>query len=253
MSKTAVPILERSLPQDLPLFRIGGIAGVSAVFVGIVANALHPRLSPRDLGDQEKVLEMVSNHALWRIDHLAIIFSILAGVVAAAAIMRSIANSPGASWGRVALVMAVVSGAAGTVSLSVDGFVVAAIADDWAAATSAEARAVILERMAVIHYFDVGLFGPAVAGLFGLTQLLAGIALYTSALYPRWVALAACAAGLSGLASGTSIALSGETNTANFLVLFTMTSVLFAAWVLPSSLSLLRRARLVDVGAQTSR
>ena len=212
---------------------------MATAVLAIVANALHPRLGPGDLGDDEAFLEMVAGSAIWRIDHLAIIVSVLLGLVAFVALARSITDLPAASWARVALGSALATGAVAAVSFSIDGFVLAGVAEDWTNATG-DGRAAILERMAIIDYIDVALFALATMGLFGATQLLFGIAAWQSALYPNWIGGTAIVAGVTGFLSGAWMWLSGGLGVGNFLILFTITSALLAVWLLGASLRLLR-------------
>lgn len=227
---------------ELDLYRIGGVAGIVAGVLAIVANALHPRLGPGDLGDNEAFLEMVAGSSLWRIDHLAIIVTVLVGLLAFVGLSRSITDFPAASWARVGLASALATGAVAAVSFSIDGMVMAGVADDWANATG-EGRAAVLERMATIEYFDIALFALAIIGLFGATQVLYGLALWQSELYPNWVGAVALVAGIVGFLSGAWMWLSGEIGVGNFLILFTLTSGLFAVWLLGASLRLLRLAQ----------
>jgi hypothetical protein len=233
-TKSAVP--------QIDLYRIGGIAGIVAGVVAIVSNALHPRLGPGDLGDQEKFLKMVSDFGLWRLVHLAIIVALIIALVAFVAIARSIIDLPAASWSRVAIAAAIASGGIATVSFAVDGFVLAEVAEDWAAGDSG-GRGAVLDRMATIEYFDTALFSATIITLFGATQLFYGIALWTSETYSRLIGGIALAGGAAGLVSGISIAISGEIGTGNFLILFSISSVLLAVWLLAASVALLQRSR----------
>lgn len=240
---TAVdPTQTRPTIPELDLYRIGGIAGIAAGILAVVANALHPRLAPSDLGETEEFLDMVADYSLWRLDHLAIIVTLALAVVAAVAIARSITDLPAAAWARVALASALVTGAVAAVSFAIDGFVLAGVAEDWADASGAR-RALMVERAETLEYVDGALFSVAIVGLFGVTQILYGLALRQSRVYPNWFGVTALVAGAVGLVSGAWVWLSGELGTGNFLVLFTITSVLFAVWVLASSLHLLRISR----------
>jgi hypothetical protein len=232
----------RSSLPEIDLYRIGGMAGMISGVIAVVANALHPRLSPSDLGDTEKVLDMVAGYSLWRIDHLAIIVALLVGLVAFVAISRSITDFPAASWSRIALVSAIATGAIAAVSFAIDGFVLGGVADEWATA-SGGAREVILERMITLEHLDAALFAMNIIGLFGATQLLFGIALTQSSDFPSWIGITALVAGFTGVVSGVWMWMVGEANIGNFLVLFSITSVLFALWLLAASAVLLRRSR----------
>ncbi len=227
---------------DSDLFRIGGRAGIVTGAIAIVANVIHPRMSSSDLGEDEKLLDMISDFSLWRVDHLAAIIAALIGVLTFVAIARSISDAPGAAWARFAFATGIIAVALGAVAFALDGFVLAAVADDWAA-SSGQARAVVLERFATIEYLDIALFSTAVIALFGAAQFLYGIALYSSTGYARWIGGTALVASVLGFASGIWMAVSGELGVGNFLILFTLTSGLFAVWILGASVTLLRMSK----------
>lgn len=230
-----------ALPE-LDLYRIGGIAGIAAGVLAIVANALHPRPAPSDLGDTEELLDMVAGYSLWRLDHLAIIVTLALAIVAFVGVSRSITDLPAAAWARVALASALVMGAVGAVSFAIDGFVLAGVADDWASA-SGSGQALSLERAETLGYVDTALFSVTIVGLFGVTQLLYGIAVWQSSAYPRWIGATAVAGGVAGLIAGVWMWLSGDVGVGNFFVFFTITSVLLAVALLAASVYLLRKSR----------
>lgn len=228
--------------SDSKLYRIGGIAGLTSGILGIVANALHPRPEPANLGNNEKFLELVSGYELWRIDHLMIIFAVLLGLVAFVAVARSMSSTPAAAWARVALAASIASGAVAMVSFSIDGSVLSAAADEWAAA-SGDAQLAVLERFAAIAYIDMAVFSVAILGLFGATPIFFGAALWHSGLYARWIGATALIGGALGLMAGSWIWMVGGFNVGNFLILFTAASVLFTIWIFAASLRLLRLAK----------
>lgn len=231
--------------SDLKLYRIGGLAGLTSGILGIAANALHPRPDPGDLGNKEKLLELVSGNELWRIDHLVIVFAVLIGLLAFVAVARSMSSTPAAAWARLALPISIASGAVAIVSFSIDGSVLSAAADEWLAA-SGQAQQDVVERFATIAFIDMAIFTVAILGLFGASPLLFGAALWQSSIYPRWIAATALVGGALGVASGSWIWMAGVFTVGNLLILFTASSVLFTVWTLGASFRLLRLAKQMD-------
>jgi hypothetical protein len=229
----------RGAARELSLSRIGGMAGIAGGVLGIIANVLHPRLAPNDLGKPDKMLDMVSGYSLWLIDHLAVVVAALLGLLALVAIARSMLHTPAQPWARLALFAAIATGAVGVVAFSIDGSVVAGIAREWAA-TSGAARADVLNRFALIQYFDTAFFSMTVFGLFGATQLLFGLALRKSGIYAGWLGLSAIVGGVIGLVSGAWMWMSSALTVGNFLILFTITSVVLTIWLIAASWRLMR-------------
>lgn len=232
----------RSAVGELNLLSLGGMAGIAAGVLATVANALHPRLGPNDLGVPQKTLDLIAGYSLWKIDHLAIVISATLGLLAFVAIARSMLSSPGASWARFALGAAIATGAVSLIAFAIDGSVMAAIAKEWAG-TPGAARAEVLNRYALVNYFDMAFFSVAVFGLFGVTQTLYGIAMRESKMYYGWVAPAAIVGGVIGLVSGAWMWMIGGLNVANFLILFTLTSVILGVWLIGASWKLLRMSQ----------
>lgn len=222
------------------LYRIGGIAGIASGVVAILGNALHPRSGAGDLGDLEAQLQMIADFSLWKIDHLLIVLALVLGLPAFVALARSLWDGPSGVWARFALPTAFATGAVALVAFSIDGFVLGEVAEDWASSGASDAA--LLERASTLRYLDLGLFSVAIIGLFGVTQVLYGLALQRSAAYPGWVGTVALMGGVAGLASGVWMWMAGGLETGNFLVLFTISSVLLAVWLLYASVLLVRRA-----------
>jgi hypothetical protein len=242
MTTAVESVPTRAATGEHELYRIGGIAGVTGGILAVIANAAHPRLGPSDLGRTRELLDLVEGYGLWRLDHLVILVALSLGVLAAVALARSLSDPVANPWARLALAATLVTGAVAAVSFSIDGFVLAGLAEEWAQARGV-GRALILERAETLQYVDVAFFSVATVGLFGLSQTLFGLAFWRSGAYPRWIGTAALAGGGAGLISGAWMWLSGELGLGNFLVFFTMTSVLFALWLFAGSLVLLRRSR----------
>lgn len=228
--------------SDAHLYRIGGLAGIIGGGLAIVANALHPRLGPDDLGQVPRFLDLIAGYTLWRMDHLLIIISVLLGLIAFVALARSMYAGPGAGWARLALPVALATGAVAAIAFSVDGVVFAGLAEDWAA-SGGSGRAAILERAETLAYVDHALFSVTVIGLLGLAPLLYGMALRSDGTYAAWIGTVAIIGGVLGLVSGSWMWLSGELNVGNFLILFTLASLAFAVWLLAASLGLYRRTQ----------
>jgi hypothetical protein len=229
----------RSAVQQPSLLRIGGMAGIGGGVLGIVANILHPRLAPSDQGDLTKTLDMISGYSLWLIDHFAILVTAVLALIALVAVARSIVNTAAEPWARIAFSLALAAGGVAIVSFSYDGSVMSLIGKEWAN-TQGAARAEVLQRAQLIQYFDNTLFAVTVFGLFGVTQTLFGLAIRNSGLYPGWIGPAAIAGGIIGLVSGTWMWMVGGLNIGNFLVLFTITSVVFTIWLIGASWRMLR-------------
>ena len=230
----------RSAVGELNLLRLGGMSGIAGGVLAIVANALHPRLAPKDLSSPTKLLDLIAGYKLWKVDHLAIVISALLALLAFVAIARAMLGTPGAPWARVALGAAIATGAVGVVSFAIDGSVMGALGKEWAAASSAAARADVLNRTSLAQYFDSAFFSMAVFGLFGATQVLYGLAFRESRIFPGWVGPAAIMGGVLGLVSGAWMWMSGGVNVGNFLILFTLTSVTLTVWLIGASWKLLR-------------
>jgi hypothetical protein len=240
---TAVhPPETRSATGEIDLYKIGGIAGVAGGILAVIANGLHPRPAPSDLGRTRELLDMVEGYSLWRVDHLAILVALCLGVIAAVALARSLGDPVPNPWARLALAATLVTGAVAAVSFSIDGFVLAGVAEDWAAARGLR-RALMLERAETLQYVDLAFFSVSTVGLFGLAQGLFGLAFWRSTSYPRWIGAAALVGGGAGLISGVWMWLSGGLGLGNFIIFFTITSVLFAVWLFAGSLLLLRRSK----------
>lgn len=233
--------------HDALLYRIGGLAGIFGGALGILANALHPRPRPGDVGDLENFLDIVAGYAFWRIDHLAIIGSVVLGLIALVVLGRSMYATPGGAWARLAVPLALATGAVAAASFTIDGIVLAAVADDWAAAGAA-GREAVMQRAQTVEYFDVAFFSVATLGLFGITQLVYALALRASGTYAPWLGSLALLGAAAGMASGTWMWFSGGVNVGNFLVLFTITSVALTVWLLAASLAMYRRSKILGAG-----
>ncbi len=220
-------------------YRLCGLAGLVGGALALVANGLHPRSSPSDLGETEALLDMVAGFGLWRLLHLLIIFALLLVVIALIGLAHSLVEENRSPWARLCLPLGLVSGAVSAASFAMDGFALGGVGAAWKAASGA-ARADVLLQAEAVYMIDGALFTVAIISMFGATALVYGLALRSSQRYPKWIGMTAIAGGVAGLASGTVQMLAGELNVASFLILFTITSVLFTIWLIGVSLQLYR-------------
>ncbi len=225
--------------SDARFYRLTGLLGLIGGGLALIANGLHPRQGPNDLGDTEDLLDMVAGFGLWRLDHLLVIFSLLLGMIALIGLAHSLVAEDRSPWARLCLPLGLVAGAVGAAAFAMDGFALGGLGADWKAASGA-GKAAVLERAGAVLMVERALFTIAIMSLFGAASLVYGLALRDSQRYPKWIGLTAIAGGVAGLASGTAQWMAGELNIAGFLILFTISSVLFAAWLIGASLELYR-------------
>ncbi|HVF51976.1 MAG TPA: hypothetical protein VNC78_00035 [Actinomycetota bacterium] len=233
-------------------YRLTGAAGLAGGVLAIVANALHPRQSPGKLGDVKDFMSIIDGFALWRLVHLLIITSVLLSMFGLIGIARVLTDEGRSPWANLCLPLGVLMGAVAAVSFAIDGFVMGGAAEQWAHSHLVEAvgdhfqpRAVAiheaLQRAETLSLIDGAVFAVAIMGLFGAAQLVYALALLKSDAFPGWTGVVGLVGGLGGLLSGSLMWMTGGFDVFNFLVLFTLTSVLFTAWLIGCSLVLYKR------------
>jgi hypothetical protein len=175
---------------------------------------------------------------MWPWIHLAIIGGILLIIGGLVLFARVLVGSPAEPPARLAVTALLIGGAVVTVSTSVDGFGMKALAVASQAAPATETAAALRAAIAV-DIMDFGIWSMGMLILFGAGFGCFALALAASRLLPLWyAALAAAGALLSGMAAMLQIAAGGETQEAE--TLFLVGSILLTAWVLLLGLRLWR-------------
>lgn len=224
--------------SDRSLFRIGGVSAVARAVIGFVTNLLHPRTP--DYSSPENLLRAVAESPIWVVDHLGLLVAILLTLGALVAISRSLTAGQGTAWARLGLAGAVVSTAVAVVLIGSDGIVAKAAATAWANAPAAE-RAVAFRIAAAVEQFDLALFSLFIVIFFGMTILLYGLAILTSAAYPQWLGWVAVLEGLASIPPGFIQAYNGPSVLVTN-ILFPIFSSIATVWGLLMGIHLWRKS-----------
>jgi hypothetical protein len=221
--------------DEQPLLRAGAVLGIVGAIGAVGINAFHPRLSSDSLNDIHVLLSTAAKSHTWRGLHLAGILITIVAMAGAAALLRSMALDGAGHWPLIAFVSSFVTGPLVLFSLSIDGFAIKAVADQWTATAAGADRDGLFNAAVALRSLDITVLSLIMVGYFGVTAVLTGVATWKSASYGPWVALPALAGGVTGFASGTLMALSGRETTVSYLVLLTVSLGLFTLWLLVAS------------------
>lgn len=224
-----------------PLLRAGAGCGIAASVAGLMINAWHPRAPTDSLNDVAALAPVVADSDPWRLVHLATIATVVVGVAGVAAVLVSMMGERASAWPTVALFSLAVTTPLLLLSLGIDGFALKTLADRWAAAGPAAAKASALADLATVRELDQVVAALAMLLHFGVTTALIGLATWESPAYGRRLGAVALAAAATGMASGSLETLTGEVTVLSFLVLLTVSLVLFSAWLLAAAVRLWRR------------
>lgn len=212
------PHAGRNLASGLLL--VGGL-------LALAGNALHPHAPDPD---PAATIAALATDAAWPWIHLAIMGGILLIIGGLAVLARELTTGPAEPLARIAVVALVIGGAVVTVSTSVDGFGLKALALAAEAAPASEAASAIRAAMAA-DAMGFGIWSMGMLVLFGAGFGCFALALAAGRLLPLWyAALALAGALLSGMAAVLQIAEGGETQAAE--TIFLVGSMLLTAWVL---------------------
>ena len=215
---------------DRHFLRIGALAAFIGGGLALVANGAHPRYSVEDLNSNvASILESVADYGPWRLAHFAVIVGLVLWLATFAALSRSVGPG-GETWARLAWVTIVVATTMVAVSLTIDGFAIAAMADNYAEAVGSAEQAAVAAAAVGVESISSASFGTWQLLLFG-ALLVYGLAITSGDRYPRYLGWAAYAVGVGGVVSGVIQLFAGFT-TFGFLVLFTVASVLATLWIL---------------------
>lgn len=203
--------------------------------LALVGNALHPHAPD---SDPAASIAALATDATWPWIHLAIVGGILLIIGGLVLFARWLVGSLAEPLARLAVAALLIGGAVVTVSTSVDGFGMKALAVAVQAAPATETAAALRAAIAV-DTMDFGIWSMGMLILFGAGFGCFAFALAASRLLPLWyAALAAAGALLSGMAALVQIAVGAETQDAE--TMFLVGSILLTAWVLALGLRLWR-------------
>ena len=199
----------------------------------IVVNILHPRPP----GRTDELLTLVASMPHWTIIHYGAVWAAVSIVSGFAVLVRTLRDVRARALGEVAKYTTALGAAVFLVAIMVDGHGYPVFAERWMGASGDE-RAMILWAASAVHTVDAALF-PVWSGLFlGLGILLAAVALWRSAEYPRIFA----AFGIVGGAMCVTYALAIVFNVTVPLPLWPLGPAVDGLWITLLGAMMLRRS-----------
>jgi hypothetical protein len=229
--------------QQRILMRIGAVCAIVGPLLLFASFAPHGDL-PTHVST-EAALRYVAAHAIWLPVHLGIIVAVLLAIGAFTALAGTLTVGAAGAVGRMLVPSAMVGGMFTIFDYSVDGYDLWVLAQDWAAAPGAEQAPVVQMTDTVITLLN-GTFRAEILVFYGLTFLLAGLAVALDIRYPTWFGgIAAIAGGavlVSGLLSFLGISVP-RMDTLVFLVIVPIESL----WLLILGVLMWRRASRMGV------
>ena len=244
-----MPSHHQAAPADRErqvLLRAGALCAVAAAIVYVAAGAPHGDLPTNEQGllGETAALRYVAGHALWIPIHLGTVLAGMLWVGALAALAGTLSPGAARAVGRLLVPSAIIGGTFVVLDYALDGYALKVLADQWAAASGAEREA--LQRMAETGIWLVsGTFHNEVLTFYGLTMLLAGLAVALDGRYPRWLGRAGMAAGalatLNGLLEFAGITLTPLAGLGLDFLVFAVVIPVELLWLLALGILMWRR------------
>jgi hypothetical protein len=224
------------------LLRIGAVCAIAGPLVLIASFVPHGDLPTNEsaLLDEAASLEYVAAHPSWLLIHTGTIVAGLLWIGAFTALAGTLTPGAAAVVGRLLATSAAVGGVFVLLDYGVDGYAFKILADEWAAASGVEQAQLQLMAETAIWFLN-GTFRSEIAVFYGLTVMLAGLAVALDERDPTWFGSIAAVAGAAVVVNGlTSFAGLGLGNQ-DFLV-FIVILPIESAWLLALGVSMWRRA-----------
>lgn len=230
--------LDAQTVQERVLLRIGAICAVLGPLILFASFAPHGDL-PTHVST-EAALHYITQHSLWLIIHLGNIVAALLAIGAFTALASTLRPGAASAVGRLLVPSAIVGGMFVIFDYGVDGFGLWALATEWSAATGSTQADIQLMADTAIAVLN-GTFRAEILVFYGLTFLLAGVAVALDGRYPAWFGgIAAIAGGivlLNGLLTFLDLSLPRQ----DFLV-FVVIVPLESLWLLILGVLMWRQA-----------
>jgi hypothetical protein len=243
----------RPVRERRAVLRIGSVCAIVGTFAYASFGALHGPLSGS--GGAEVIFRHVLERPYWAPIHLGSMLAILLWLGTFVALERSSGASGNDSRfsllaGRLAVVSLTVGAAVSFLHFSIDGYVLAELADRWATAPPAEREEVVRMGEFVHTLLRQPLFVVELVFLFGLPFALIGLRIALDREYPTWL-------GWAGAVVGTATFVTGAMWFANLrvipeLVLFVALLPLEWLWLLALGVVMWLRSNVV-VGETAAR
>lgn len=232
MESSAVPAKSTKLAGGL--FIAGSV-------LGAVGNALHPHVANPD---SAAVVRSIAENGAWVAIHLAIIMAILMVIGGLVGLADQLLGTPGHDLARLGVGAALIGGALVTVSTSIDGFAMKALALSAGKATGSDAAAALRVATAA-QSVDFGIWSIGMLVLFGISFGCFGAAVVASRRIPArygWIAIIGAIG--SAVAALLQISTVGELQDAESL--FLASSLLLTIWAFALGVRMWRGRSSVD-------
>lgn len=205
--------------------KLAGGLFIAGSLLGAVGNALHPHVANPD---SAAVIRSIADNGLWVAIHLAIIVAILMVTGGLVGLADQLQGTPGHDLARLGVGAALIGGAVVTVSTSIDGFAMKALALAAEKATGSDAVAA-LQVATAAQSVDFGIWTIGMFVFFGISFGCLGAAVVASRRIPArygWIAIVgAIGSTVAALLQITSV---GELQDAESL--FLASSLLLTIW-----------------------
>jgi hypothetical protein len=228
--------------QERLLLRIGAICAITGPLVLTASFAPHGDLPTNEsaLIGEAVALQYVAAHPTWLILHTATIVAGLLWIGAFTALAGTLAPGPAAALGRLLVASATVGGVFVVFDYGVDGYALKILADEWAAASGPERAQLQLMAETALWLLN-GTFRSEIAVFYGLTVLVAGLAVTLDDHYPTWFGTIAAVAGAAVLVNGLSSFAGIGLGNQDFLVFIAILPI-EGLWLLALGVLMWRRA-----------
>ncbi len=217
--------------------RIGGTCAIVGVLLLGTALAIHGDLPAS--GPIEIALTYIVNHPGRLAIHLGMMAASVLWIAAFIALAGTLAAGRGRAVARLLAPSAIVGGTFSVFDYAVDGYAFHALAVDWAAASGQAQEHLALMASAALRLL-YGTGRTEIALFYGLTFLLAGLAVALDGRYGAWFGAIGALMGVAALLAGLW-ALAGAKLAPDFL-LFVVVVPLEGLWLLALGVLMWRQA-----------
>lgn len=209
----------------LPL-RIGAVLAVVGTLGYITATLLHGN---PPIADPAKLLEHVAHRPWWRIAHLGNILAVLMWLAALTTLTGSLDRGDAGYLGRISQAVLTCATAVFAVYFSIHAFGFSTLADQWTD-TTADQAALLTQTNTVLAL--LGSLAFTAQAMLGLSVLLYGVTVASSAVLPGWLGWLGAVAGAGWMLGALAI---------SFEVIVPFTALAWI-WMIAVGIVLWRRA-----------